>query len=91
MVSATVDGLGQVQSVHVSEEALRGSDREGIEEMLAVALKDAQSRAKRQRDERIVVLLGRTAVDNVRGRRCYRSLNSRIMRTHEIHLGKNGY
>ena len=58
VVGATVDGLGQVQSVHVSEEAPRGTDREGVEEMLALALRDAQTRAKRQRDERMSKVTG---------------------------------
>ena len=56
--SRAINTVGQVQSVHVSEEALRGSDREGIEEMLAIALKDAQTRAKRQRDERMSKVTG---------------------------------
>ena len=58
VVGATVDGLGVVQGVHVSDEALRGTDRAGIEEMLVVALKDAQARAKRQREERMTKVTG---------------------------------
>ncbi|MEM6673261.1 MAG: YbaB/EbfC family nucleoid-associated protein [Planctomycetota bacterium] len=58
VVRATVDGVGQVQEVHISEEALRGTDRAGIEELLVIALKDAQTRAKRQRDERMTKVTG---------------------------------
>ena len=58
VVTATVDGLGLVQSVHISEEAVRGTDREGIEQMLTAALNDAQARAKRQRDELMTKVTG---------------------------------
>lgn len=58
VIGATVDGLGIIQSVHISEEALRGIDREGVQEMLVVAINDAQARAKRQRDERMTKVTG---------------------------------
>ena len=57
-VGATVDGLGQVQGVTVSEEALRASDRAGVEELVLAALRDAQTRAKRQRIERLTKVTG---------------------------------
>ena len=58
VIGATVDGLGIIQSVHISEEALRGIDREGVQEMLVAAINDAQARAKRQRDERMTKVTG---------------------------------
>lgn len=58
MVGATVDGTGAVQSVNVSEEALRGADRATLQEMIVAALTDAQTRARRQRDERMSQVTG---------------------------------
>jgi DNA-binding YbaB/EbfC family protein len=58
VVGATVDGLGQLYGVQISEEALRASDRSGIEELVLAATRDAQARAKRQRIERLTQVTG---------------------------------
>ncbi len=58
VVGATVDGLGIIQDVHISDEALRGINREGVQEMLVAAINDAQARAKRERDERMTKVTG---------------------------------
>ena len=47
-----------MQGVTVSEEALRASDRAGVEELVLAALRDAQGRAKRQRIERLTKVTG---------------------------------
>ena len=58
VVGVTVDGLGQVQHVQISDEALRASDREGIEDLVLAATRDAQARAKRERIERLTQVTG---------------------------------
>ncbi len=58
VVGATVDGLGQVQGIRISEEAARASDPSGLDELVLAATKDAQARAKRQRIERLTQVTG---------------------------------
>lgn len=58
VVGATVDGLGQVQGIRISEEAARASDASGLDELVLAATKDAQARAKRQRIERLTQVTG---------------------------------
>ncbi len=58
VVRVAVDGMGNVQSVRLSDEALSGADRGLLEEMLLAAISDAQARAKRQHDERLAKVTG---------------------------------
>lgn len=58
VVRATVDGMGTVKGLHVSDEALRGSDRSMVEDLMVAALNDAQTRAKRDHDERLAKVTG---------------------------------
>ena len=58
VVRAVVDGMGTVHGVHLTDEALSGADRTLVEEMLKGALVDAQTRAKREHDERLAKVTG---------------------------------
>ena len=58
MASATVDGMGTVLGVHVSEEARQGSDSGTLGDMVLTAIRDAQSRAQKMNDERMSKVTG---------------------------------
>lgn len=58
VVSATVDGMGNVQAMRFAEEATRNADPAMLSDLAVAALKDAQTRAKRQHDERLAKVTG---------------------------------
>lgn len=58
VVQAVVDGMGVVQSVTISPEAAGGGDAAMLEDLVLAALKDAQSRAKRDHDDRMSKVTG---------------------------------
>ncbi|MEL6432048.1 MAG: YbaB/EbfC family nucleoid-associated protein [Planctomycetota bacterium] len=57
-VRATVDGMGTVHGVEVSPDAAKSGDSSMLGELVLAALNDAQSRAKRDHDERMAKVTG---------------------------------
>ena len=45
LVNVTMNGHGKIQSLSIQPQALEGSDAEALEDLILVALKDAESRA----------------------------------------------
>lgn len=58
VVSATVDGMGNVIAMRFSDQALDGGDTAMLQDLTVAALRDAQTRAKRQHDERLAKVTG---------------------------------
>lgn len=58
VVRATVTGDGQVEKIHIAEEALRPGDRSLLEEMVLAAVRDGITRATRLREERLAKVTG---------------------------------
>ena len=58
VVSATVDGMGDVMGMRFADEALKGGDAGMLQDLAVAALKDAQARAKRAHDERLAKVTG---------------------------------
>jgi hypothetical protein len=57
-VTATVTGDGNVEALHITDEALASSDRRGLEELVLAALRDGHAKAKRVREERLSKVTG---------------------------------
>ena len=57
-VQVSVDGMGTVQGVRVSEDAAKMGDSSMLSELVLAALTDAQTRAKREHDERMSKVTG---------------------------------
>ncbi|WP_425145449.1 YbaB/EbfC family nucleoid-associated protein [Deinococcus sp.] len=45
LISVTMNGHGKIQALSIKPQALEGSDAEALEDLLMVALKDAESKA----------------------------------------------
>ena len=58
VVRASVDGMGDIQEIHLSDEVANGGDTSMLQDLLIAAIKDAQTRAKRQHDERLAKVTG---------------------------------
>lgn len=58
VVNATVNGMGDVMGVRIADEAAKGGDAGMLQDLVVAALKDAQTRAKRQHDERMAKVTG---------------------------------
>lgn len=58
VVSATVNGMGDVVGMRFAEEAAKGGDAGMLQDLAVAALKDAQARAKRSHDERMAKVTG---------------------------------
>lgn len=58
VVRATVDGMGGLLEVFLSSEADLASDVSMVQDLIVAAVKDAQTRAKRQHDERLGKVTG---------------------------------
>lgn len=56
--SATVDGMGAIQGVRLSDEAVASGDRAMLEEMVMAAIAEAQRKAKADHDERMAKVTG---------------------------------
>ena len=56
MVKATVNGKMEVLSCALSDEALKGNDKEMLEDLIAAALNDANRRAEATSQERMGAL-----------------------------------
>ena len=53
-----VDGNGVVKAIHLSEEALESGDKSALEDLVLVALQDAQTRAEQVKRERLSQVTG---------------------------------
>ena len=58
MVEATVNGKGDVQSVHLDPEVVDPADVEMLEDLIAAAVSEAQRRAREQMQERMQEVTG---------------------------------
>ena len=58
VVRATVDGMGGILEIHLSDEVAGGGDKAMAQDLLVAAIKDAQTRAQRQHDERLAKVTG---------------------------------
>ncbi len=58
MVEATVNGRGDVQSVHLDPEVVDPGDVEMLEDLIAAAVSEAQRRAREQMEEKMQEVTG---------------------------------
>ncbi|MFT7667624.1 MAG: DNA-binding YbaB/EbfC family protein [Planctomycetota bacterium] len=58
VVSAKVDGNGDVQSIHIGEKAMESGDASMIEDLVLAALRDGLGQAERLRKERLGAVTG---------------------------------
>ena len=58
VVSAVVNGAGGVESVRISEEAMRGADHEMLGDLVLAALRDGLAKADRAREQRMAKVTG---------------------------------
>lgn len=57
-VSATVTGTGDIVSIKLSKEAIDTDDLEMLEDLLVVAIKDAQEKAKQESEKKMNAVSG---------------------------------
>ena len=58
VVTMSVNGHGEVESVTITPEAIKGASREELEELVLAAVRDGIAKATRLREERLAKVTG---------------------------------
>ena len=65
MVQASVNGMGEIQTIKINDDQLAGEPGASISELVVAAVRDAQTRAKSQHDERLSQVTGGMNLPNL--------------------------